>query len=90
MIKMYLAGVSMRRVADVTETLWGSKVSVSTINELNKKAYVNIKTWRNRLLQGGKYPYVYLEVICLKRNWVGEYKNVARRLKGIHAQPTSA
>ena len=45
---MYLAGVSVRRVEDITEALWGSKVSASTISELNKKAYVNIEAWRNR------------------------------------------
>ena len=27
LIKMYLAGVSVRRVEDITEALWGSKVS---------------------------------------------------------------
>ena len=34
LIEMYLAGVSVRRVEDITETLWGSKVSPSTISEL--------------------------------------------------------
>jgi len=37
LIEMYLAGVSVRRVEDITEALWGSKVSPSTISELNKK-----------------------------------------------------
>ena len=77
LIEMYLAGVSVRRVEDITEALWGSKVSASTISELNKKAYVNIEAWRNRPPQGGKYPYVYVDGICLKRNWGGEYENVA-------------
>ncbi len=77
LIEMYLAGVSVRRVEDITEALWGSKVSASTISELNKKAYVNIEDWRNRPLQGGKYPYVYVDGIYLKRNWGGEYENVA-------------
>ena len=27
LIEMYLAGVSVRRVEDITETLWGTKVS---------------------------------------------------------------
>ena len=27
LIEMYLAGVSVRRVEDITEALWGSKVS---------------------------------------------------------------
>ena len=77
LIEMYLAGVSVRRVEDITEALWGSKVSASTISELNKKAYVNIEAWRNRHLQGGKYPYVYVDGIYLKRNWGGEYENMA-------------
>ena len=74
---MYLAGVSVRRVEDITEALWGSKVSPSTISELNKKAYVHIEDWRNRPLQGGHYPYVYVDGIYLRRNWGGEFENVA-------------
>ena len=77
LMEMYLAGVSVRRVEDITEALWGCKVSSSTISELNKKAYVHIEEWRNRPLQGGKYPYVYVDGIYLKRNWGGEYENVA-------------
>ena len=76
LIEMYLAGVSVRRVEDITEALWGSKVSPATISELNKKAYVHIEDWRNRPLQGGRYPYVYVDGIYLRRNWGGEYENV--------------
>ena len=67
----------MRRVEDITEALWGSKVSPATISELNKKAYVHIEDWRNRPLQGGRYPYVYVDGICLRQNWGGEFENVA-------------
>ena len=74
---MYLAGVSVRRVEDITEALWGTKVSPSTISELNKKAYVHIEDWRNRPLQGGRYPYVYVDGIYLRRIWGGEFENVA-------------
>ena len=77
LIEMYLAGVSVRRVEDIAEALWGSKVSPATISELNKKAYVHIEDWRNRPLQGGRYPYVYVDGIYLRRNWGGEYENVA-------------
>ena len=76
-IEMYLAGVSVRRVEDITEALWDSKVSPAAVSELNKKAYVHIEDWRNRPLQGGRYPYVYVDGICLRRNWGGEYENVA-------------
>ena len=77
LIEMYLAGVSVRRVEDITEALWGSKVSPSTISELNKKAYVHIEDWRNRPLQGRRYPYVYVDGIYLRRNWGGEFESVA-------------
>ena len=77
LIEMYLAGVSVRRVEDITETLWGTKVSPTTISELNKKAYVHIEEWRNRPLRGGSYPYIYVDGIYLKRNWGGEYENVS-------------
>ena len=73
LIEMYLAGVSVRRVEDITEVLWGSKVSPATISELNKKDYVHIEDWRNRPLQGGRYPYVYVDGICRRRNWGGDY-----------------
>lgn len=76
LIEMYLAGVSVRRVEDISEALWGSKVSASTISELNKKAYVHIEEWRNRELKG-EYPYVYVDGIYLKCNWGGEFENVS-------------
>lgn len=76
LIEMYLAGVSVRRVEDITEALWGTKVSAGTVSQLNKKVYGHIDTWRNRPLKG-KYPYVYIDGIYLKRNWGGEYENVA-------------
>ena len=77
LIEIYLAGVSVRRVEDTTEALWGSKVSPATISELNKKAYVHIEEWRNRPLQGGRYPYVYVDGIYLRRNWGSEFENVS-------------
>jgi putative transposase len=76
LIEMYLAGVSVRRVEDITEVLWGTKVSPATISELNKKVYQHIETWRNRAIEG-EYPYVYLDGIVLKRSWAGEVRNVS-------------
>ncbi len=65
--------MSVRRVEDITEALWGSKVSPAMISELN----VHIEDWRNRPLQGGRYPYVYVDGIYVRRNWGGEFDNVA-------------
>jgi putative transposase len=76
LIQMYLAGVSVRRVEDITQALWGTRVSAGTVSELNKKVYARIEQWRNRRFDGD-YPYVYLDGICLKRSWGGEVRNVS-------------
>lgn len=76
LIEMYLAGVSVRRVEDITEALWGTRVSSGTVSKLNQKVYKHIEDWRNRPIEG-EYPYVYLDGIVLKRSWAGEIKNVS-------------
>src|SRR5260221_5880635 len=43
LIEMYLAGVSVRRVEDITEALWGTRGSPSTVSDLNKKIYGTIE-----------------------------------------------
>ncbi len=76
LMEMYLAGISVLRVEDITEALWGNRVSPSTVSELNQKLYHRIEDWRNQPIDG-EYPYVYLDGIWLKRSWGGEVKNVA-------------
>jgi transposase-like protein len=76
LMEMYLAGVSVRRVEDITEALWGMRVSAGTVSELNQKVYERIEAWRNEPITG-TYAYVYLDGISLKRTWGGEVRNVA-------------
>jgi transposase-like protein len=76
LIEMYLAGVSVRRVEDITEALWGTRVSAATVSALNQKIYAQIEAWRNRPVEG-EHPYVYLDGIWLKRSWGGEVRNLA-------------
>ena len=76
LIEMYLAGVSVRRVEDITEALWGTKVSSSTVSELNQKIYGKIEEWRTQPITG-KHPYVFVDGIYLKRSWGGEVQNVS-------------
>ena len=75
-VQMYLAGVSVRRVEDITEALWGTRVSSGTVSKLNQKVYKHIERWRTQPLEG-RYPYLYLDGIVLKRSWGGEVKNVS-------------
>jgi putative transposase len=76
LIEMYLAGVSVRRVEDITEALWGTRVSPGTVSNLNKKVYERIEQWINAPIEG-EYTYVFLDGIWLKRCWAGEVKNVS-------------
>lgn len=76
LVGMYLAGVSVRRVEDITQALWGTRVSPSTVSELNQKIAVQIEELRHRPITG-EHAYVYLDGIWLKRSWGGEVKNVS-------------
>ena len=76
LVEMYLAGVSVRRVEDVTEALWGTRVSSGTVSLLNQRIYEQIEAWRQRPITG-TYPYVYLDGVSLKRSWGGEVRNVS-------------
>lgn len=45
-IEMRLAGVSTRRIEDVSEILWGAGVSAGTVSNLNDKAFKAVEEWR--------------------------------------------
>jgi transposase-like protein len=66
----------VRRVEDITQALWGTRVSASTVSDLNQKIYGKINEWRERPLVG-EFPYVFLDGLWLKRSWGGEVKNVS-------------
>lgn len=69
-MKMYLAGVSVRRVEDITQALWGTRVGPSTVSDLNQKIYGKIIEWRERPLVGD-FP------LCLRP---GGHRRGAERL----------
>ena len=75
-MEMYLAGVSVRRVEDITEALWGTRVSPSTVSRLNQKIYERIEAWRNQPI-AGEHPYVYTRRHRDEADWAGEVRNVS-------------
>lgn len=83
---MYLAGVSVRRVEDITEALWGTRIGPSTVSNLNKKIYAKIEVLRNKPIEGS-HPYVFLDGIVMKRTWAGEVRNVSLLVAiGVNAE----
>lgn len=50
LIEMYLAGVSTRKISDITEALGDVAVSSTGQSRLNKKVYKMLEEWRSRPL----------------------------------------
>ena len=61
---MRLAGVSTRRIEDVSEVLWGAGVSAGTVSNLDDKAFKAVEERRCRPL-AREYPYAYVDGIYL-------------------------
>ena len=53
----------MRCVEDITEALWGMRVSPQTVSDLNQKVYKQIEALRNKPIN-----YVYIDVTIAQAN----------------------
>lgn len=76
LIDMYLAGVSTRRVDDISQLLWGERMPSQTLSDKLKRVYDQIDEWRNRPLDS-EYPYVFMDGVWHKRSWGGGVENVS-------------
>ena len=76
LIDMYLAGVSTRRVDDISQLLWGDRMPSQTLSDKLKKVYREIDEWRTRPLEG-EWPYVFMDGVWHKRSWGGHVENVS-------------
>ena len=76
LIDMYLAGVSTRRVDDISQALWGGRMPSQTLSDQLKKVYAGIDKWRTRPLTQA-YPYVFMDGVWHKRSWGGAVENVS-------------
>ena len=76
LIDMYLAGVSTRRVDDISQLLWGERMPSQTLSDKLKRVYDQIDQWRNRPLDS-EYPYVFMDGVWHKRPWGGGVENVS-------------
>ncbi len=76
LIDMYLAGVSTRRVDDISQALWGERMPSQTLSDKLKKVYEDIDAWRQRPLTQS-YPYVFMDGVWHKRSCGGAVENVS-------------
>ena len=69
-LEMYLSGISVRKIAGVTEALSRVKVGKDAVSRIASRLEEQHKEWRERSLEEEKeYPYLYLDATYLKVRW---------------------
>jgi transposase-like protein len=72
----YLAGVSTRRVDGLVKTLGIEGISKSQVSELAKSLDEMVASFRSRPLDGGPYPYLWLDALTQRVREGGRIVNV--------------
>jgi transposase-like protein len=68
-LEMYLSGISVRKIAGVTEALSRVKVGKDAVSRIASRLQEEQKEWRERSLKEKAYPYLYLDATYLKVRW---------------------
>lgn len=76
LLEMYFAGVSTRKIEDITEALFGGKVSAQQMSTLNGKVSEKLEAWRNRPLKK-RYCYLFSDGLYVGRRWDGHVEKVS-------------
>ncbi len=86
MLALYYSAVSIRGVEDISETLWGSRVSPSLVSELGQVVARRIETALHQAILGD-YPYVMLDFLQVKQGCEGGFRFIHALLAvGVNAQ----
>jgi transposase-like protein len=83
----YVLGVSTRKVEDLVQTLGIARLSKSQVSELAKSLDGMVVSFRERPLDGGPYPYVWLDAVALRCREGGRTVHVAALIAvGVNAE----
>ena len=66
---MYLYGISLRKIAGVTEALSRVKVGKDAVSRIASRLQEEQREWHERSLEEKAYPYLYLDPTYLKVRW---------------------
>lgn len=66
LMEMVLQGVSTRKVTRITEELCGTTFSKSTVSRLCRELDVRLGAWKERPLNGMRYPFVVVDALVIK------------------------
>ena len=76
-LEMYLSGISVRKIAGVTEALSKVKVGKDAVSRIASRLEEGQKEWRERPLEEKEYPYLYLDATYLKVRWGSSVTSMA-------------
>ena len=68
-LEMYLSGISVRKIASVTEALSHVKVGKDAVSRIARRLEEQQREWRERSIEEKGYPYLYLDATYLKVRW---------------------
>src|SRR3712207_9230746 len=68
-LEMYLSGISVRKIAGVTEALSRVKVGKDAVSRIASRLQEEQKEWRERPLEEKDFPYLHLDATYLKVRW---------------------
>ena len=76
-LEMYLSGISLRKIAGVTDALSKVRVGKDAVSRIASRLQEQQKEWRERSLEEKKYPYLYLDATYLKVRWAARVTTMA-------------
>ncbi len=76
-LEMYLSGISVRKVAGITDALSRVKVGKDAVSRITARLEEEQREWRERSLEEKSYPYLYLDATYLKVRWGASVTSLA-------------
>jgi putative transposase len=76
-LEMYLSGISVRKIAGVTEALSRVKVGKDAVSRIARRLEEEQRVWRERSLEEKAYSYLYLDATYLKVRWGARVTSMA-------------
>jgi len=76
-LEMYLSGISVRKIAGVTEALSKVRIGKDAVSRIARRLEEEQRAWRERSLKEKAYPYLYLDATYLKLRWGASVTNLA-------------
>jgi putative transposase len=76
-LEMYLSGISVRKIAGVTEALSKVRIGKDTVSRIVSRLQEQQKEWQERSLKEKDYPYLYLDATYLKVGWGARVTSMA-------------